>query len=415
LVADGTYIGEGNVNINFRGKQITVKSRNGAAVTIIDCEQTPDTRGFTFQNGETNASVLDGFTIRNGMKDVGGGIYCDTAAPTIKNCIITQNRATGTGRRIWSYQGGGGIYCKSSDALIENCKITQNQAASGAGSGVFFVERSPSETLSPTLIHCTISENIGSAVFCHDYPWPLIKDCTIFQNRGPGIVCNSSGIRITNCRIEQNSSGGISGYEYSFLKINDCIIKQNTAAEGGGVYCSPTSSVEISGCIIARNTATLEGGGIYAYSSFNSAEITNCTITQNTANQRGGGIYTFVSGSIFILTNSIVWDNSAGEDREEVFAIGGPTIIRSCDIRGGLAGIGHQPDRWFIYENNIDVDPRFVDAENCDYRLKPDSPAMSMGPQYPLEVPIGVTQFGKRLITWGELKRKSLDHSSHSQ
>ena len=30
LVANGTYKGEGNVNIDFKGKQITVKSQNGA-------------------------------------------------------------------------------------------------------------------------------------------------------------------------------------------------------------------------------------------------------------------------------------------------------------------------------------------------------------------------------------------------
>jgi len=45
LVNDGVYIGEGNVNISFSGKEITVKSRNGAEATIIDCEETLNTRG----------------------------------------------------------------------------------------------------------------------------------------------------------------------------------------------------------------------------------------------------------------------------------------------------------------------------------------------------------------------------------
>ena len=37
--ATAFYTGEGNVNISFSGKEITVKSRNGAEATIIDCEE----------------------------------------------------------------------------------------------------------------------------------------------------------------------------------------------------------------------------------------------------------------------------------------------------------------------------------------------------------------------------------------
>ena len=50
LVDNGTYKGEGNVNIDFKGKQITLKSLNGADRTIINCLYTENTRGFIFQN-----------------------------------------------------------------------------------------------------------------------------------------------------------------------------------------------------------------------------------------------------------------------------------------------------------------------------------------------------------------------------
>ena len=38
VVADGTYTGDGNRDIDFMGKAITVKSENGAEDCIIDCE-----------------------------------------------------------------------------------------------------------------------------------------------------------------------------------------------------------------------------------------------------------------------------------------------------------------------------------------------------------------------------------------
>ncbi len=64
LVSDGIYTGEGNKNLDFKGKKITVTSLNGPASTIIDCEGSG--RAFYFHSGETPDSVLSRFTIRNG-------------------------------------------------------------------------------------------------------------------------------------------------------------------------------------------------------------------------------------------------------------------------------------------------------------------------------------------------------------
>ena len=95
LVHDGTYV----ENINFSGKAITVRSANGAAGTIIDGNASGSV--VTFNSGEGSGSILDGFTIRNGSGNGGGGIYCSSSAPTITNCRITGNTA----------YFGGGIGC----------------------------------------------------------------------------------------------------------------------------------------------------------------------------------------------------------------------------------------------------------------------------------------------------------------
>lgn len=404
LVSDGIYTGAGNVNISFRGKQITVKSRNGAEATIIDCEETPNTRGFTFESKETDASVLDGFTIRNGVHDLGGGIYCHTASPTIQNCIITQNRGTATRFRG---QSAGGIYGTDTSALITDCTVTQNR-----GCGVVFEgERAWTFNTfqSTTLANCTISENTDSGVICQDLAPVTIKDCTVLQNGERGIMCTffTRGISITHCRIEQNRGGGIECSEESYARIEDCIIKQNRAVHGGGIYCSPTSEIVVSGCIIAQNTATETGGGIDVISTRGLATITHCTITQNTAHDRGGGIATFIEFSQFTLTHSIVWDNRSHGKHPEVSPGGRRVIIKSCDIRGGFAGMDREPDdEWFIYENNIDADPRFIDAAAGDYRLEPNSPAASMGAQPPFGGVTAVTHKQKQLVRWAELKIK---------
>ena len=63
-------------------------------------------------------------------------------------------------------------------------------------------------------------------------------------------------------------------------------------------------------------------------------------------------------------------------------------------------------DEWLIYENNIDADPRFIDADAGDYRLEPNSPTVSMGARPPLGGITAVTHKEKRLVRWGELKIK---------
>ena len=55
LVANGLYSGEGNRDIDFLGKAITVRSANGANYCIIDCGAVSEDaryRGFFFRSGE---------------------------------------------------------------------------------------------------------------------------------------------------------------------------------------------------------------------------------------------------------------------------------------------------------------------------------------------------------------------------
>ncbi len=69
LVADGVYTGDGNRDLDFHGKPITVRSNFGRPNCIIDCDGTVEEphRGFYFHSGETADSVAQGFRIRNGL------------------------------------------------------------------------------------------------------------------------------------------------------------------------------------------------------------------------------------------------------------------------------------------------------------------------------------------------------------
>jgi hypothetical protein len=178
IIADGTYTGTGNRDIDFKGKEITVRSENGPKNCIIDCNGTAQDnhRGFYFHSGENANSILHGFTIKNGYYyygslAIGGGISSinQGTKPTIRNCIITDNEAS----------HGGGIGCYRSNPRIMNCIISKNSAGSHCGGGIYC------DYGSPNITGCTIADNSaaygGGAVYTH-YSRPKISNSIIWNN-----------------------------------------------------------------------------------------------------------------------------------------------------------------------------------------------------------------------------------------
>ena len=90
VVLDGTYTGAGNRALDFAGREITLTSSNGPDGCIIDCEA--EAGGFVFNGGETQYTVVQGFTITRGNPGIACFFYSD---PTIANNIITGNTAVG--------------------------------------------------------------------------------------------------------------------------------------------------------------------------------------------------------------------------------------------------------------------------------------------------------------------------------
>ncbi|MFG0251427.1 MAG: right-handed parallel beta-helix repeat-containing protein, partial [Phycisphaerales bacterium JB038] len=124
-IADGTYTGVGNRDLDLLGKAITVRSASGDPDScIIDCEY--EGRGFSIVNGPDPGSSLEGLTISRGFAAEGGGIYCANASPTITCCTIRDCAAI----------QGGGLYCVGSGAaLISKCTFGNNRAFEGGGVG----------------------------------------------------------------------------------------------------------------------------------------------------------------------------------------------------------------------------------------------------------------------------------------
>ena len=200
-VANGTYRGSGNVNLDFKGKAITVKSRNGPEVCVIDCEGVDGVRGFYFHNGEGSDSVVDGFTVQNGNANgdftdgYGGGILCWGASPTIANMIIIECKSSGL---------GGGICCAGSPTVI-NTIATRNESG-GDGGGISCYGGSPK------IINTTITGNLSGKGIHFGNNTAAELTNTILWNNAPGeIQLNWGTPTFTCCDVRGGWSGNGTG------------------------------------------------------------------------------------------------------------------------------------------------------------------------------------------------------------
>ena len=216
LVADGIYLGPRNKNLDFAGKAIMVKSENGLAHCIIDCEG--EGRGFYFHTGEGEDSVVSGVTITNANES--GCFIMNASSPTIINCNFSDNFA----------QHGGGIHVHSQmgfcSPTIINCNFSGNRAGSFGGAIMNYYGSSCS------IINCNFSDNFapnGGAIFSQRSSISISN--SIFTRNygyGGGAICNNdtSGT-ITNCTFFGNNGGsrggGIWNYGYRTLNVTNCI------------------------------------------------------------------------------------------------------------------------------------------------------------------------------------------------
>ncbi len=262
FVRDGIYTGEGNRDIDFQGKAITVKSENGPENCIIDCqgtEQDPH-RGFNFHSGESRNSILDGITIINGTTEDtpfngGGAIACKYRSnPTIKNCILKNNT---TGER----QGGGGIYCHAgSKPYIFECTISDNTAGHGEGGGIYTIASHP------IIENCVITNNHNGATHFGGSPGssPQIINCLIAWNYGVGIACdNRSHPKIINSTIYGNISyaaGGIDSFAGCSIQISNSIIWGNYGYNWQTGKYDRLSQIQIGNDYIEIDHSCIQGG-----------------------------------------------------------------------------------------------------------------------------------------------------------
>ena len=224
ILENGTFNGDGNRDVEFAGKNLTVKSRSGDPDSCtIDCGGTPSEphRAFYLRSNQNSSTVIEGLTITNGNHQPGGGIRLDGVSPVIRNCVFYQNTATdGGGVAIYSgsnpaitdcvfrentvVNSGGGSNLHTASATYTRCVFINNTAGS-MGGGV----RSTQSDF--TLVECTFYGNeapSGSGVDARYSSNAILQRCIASDGlQGSGIHCSSSTATLTCCNLYNNAGG----------------------------------------------------------------------------------------------------------------------------------------------------------------------------------------------------------------
>ncbi len=320
VITSGNYRVVGNIFIP-QGDSLIIEA---GTEFQFDGDYEFDIYGYLYADGNENDSIIFKLTPISVSWD--GVDFHDTSddSSRLEYCLITGSDSSG-------------IWCENSSPTISHCTISENSTYihHDAGGGIFLIYSDA------VIENCRINNNsiygyMGGGIYIGDFSAPVIRGCTISGNTsasdgsGAGIVCweNSSPF-IENCTITYNSiqvsgsGGGIYGIS-STATIRNCTIKWNSAGplgHGGGIYlvgCNAT----ISYCTISGNTAGHSqypgrGGGIYytnASPVIDSFIIENCTISDNSvgSNGYGGGIYWTGSSCGPNIVNTIVASNDNG-------------------------------------------------------------------------------------------------------
>ena len=363
----------------FAGGETSLSQRDiERNVTILsgDTGTTDDNSDNSFHvvtlSNVSDETLVDGFTITAGNADggsgdrSGGGIRSTNSDARLANLVVINNSASNL---------GGGFYSEDSQHQLNNVEFVRNATIStifGAGGG--FYSTDSNDSLVDVIFRSNFSGDSGGGLYNNSSSLDLLNvefianranddGGAIFNDR-PDRFTLTGGTFLNNSALDNGGAIFNDRSSDSFISVSRSIFQGNVADAGGAIFNFRTTGIVRDSLFVDNHG--LRGGGIYNDES--SPDLINNTFEGNIA-QFGAGIGT--EGDFEVqpnVTNSIFSNNLSIFGGEQISDSGSFTVITNSLVEGGAEG-----------SNIIDDDPRFVDSDNFDFRLRSDSPALNAG------------------------------------
>ncbi|MFQ5601469.1 MAG: right-handed parallel beta-helix repeat-containing protein, partial [Candidatus Krumholzibacteriia bacterium] len=335
--------------------------------------------------GAGTSPTIDGLVLRGGTGQLvsspqlgsafsGGGVLCFDASPTLRNCILEDNRAGTPGVE----GAGGGAFFWGADVTLERCTFRRNR--SGRGSGVYVLDGTAH--LDGNLFELNQADPAlgpawggGIALLDSeiDMRGDVLRDNTGATRGGALHADTCARVELVGVRLQGHQVSGTGGALWaqdSNVGLRSCDILENGCGDRGGGIHLTGGALTIESSVLAANTAAVLGGGLHATSA--TAILHNVTVARNTGGP-ASGIYLHDTPAGCEIANSVVAHNTIGGI---VLGAGEPPRVdwnafwenAGLDVLGG--GLG---------PNDAQVDPRFTDLDGLDLHLGAHSQCIDSG------------------------------------
>ena len=352
LLANGTFSGAGNRDVEVYNAQLVIGSESGnPALCIVDCGGSSSEyhQGFDIRTTGTPTTVLKDITVRNGYSSAVGAIYvgrntADPVTATFVDCIFTGNTS------VWA--GGAMAVIDGCTADLTGCQFINNSATSGGALCLY-------QGSSATATGCGFEGNQAQYGGAVDFSYT-------------GTASGS----FTTCAFVGNGAtkhGGAIYAEAGSPVLSVCTFIENSADwSGGAVYLNGGASM--THCLSIRNRASLVGSSLCCAAA-QPIQITGCTFV---ADSLGGAVIQCGPNVSPVLDKTIIgFAKSASALACDIGAPGTPTLT-CCDIYGNDFGdwtgcIAGQAGT----NGNFSADPKFCDIKTANLTVETCSPCLA--------------------------------------
>ncbi|MGN0032707.1 MAG: choice-of-anchor Q domain-containing protein [Candidatus Limimorpha sp.] len=369
--------------------------------------------------GDVIVPIGETLTIEPGTKVVSQGYWgimvqgvLNAQGEKDNNIVFTVADTTGFANYESEQGGWKGIWiskCKE-PIRFSYCDFSHGKTKREEDGGVMRVNYTDDIVISNCTFHNNISRRKGGAMYV-EKSTINIDNCLVYENNGypyddyytwgGGFQFHNSDVKIHDIIFHDNNAfsgyGGGMSIDSCDLELTNTVFYNNHATNAGalGIQRSSHLSVKVTN-ILAYNNWCIHYGGALAIAT-SDPELNNLTLVSNYCGGGGGGAMQMAFNSKPTLNNCIIYGNHAGHylnkryelDSIHEYYVGSQIwlwgsdclpVFNNSDIQYGYDSINNNhliPEE--NYNNMIETDPMFVDAENHDYRLTYGSPCINTG------------------------------------
>ncbi len=267
-------------------------------------------------------------------------LQCRTAAGacTLRAAVQQANKLPG----LDTITVPAGRYELASDGEI---KVTSNMRIVGEGadktiisgvdrSKVFAIKNGASATISGVTVTQGKAASYGGAIGVWGQSRLALLDSVISDSSsegdGAGLYVSVSTVSLENTTFSGNHANGGGGAIYvngskAFLTIHGGEVRNNSAINGGGIFCNSAGNVYLEGVAFRSNSSdgstTIAGGGAI-YNRTCAITLNRTSFDQNSATKRGGALFNASHGRYSITHSSFSNNRALNEDGGAIYSDG---------------------------------------------------------------------------------------------